>query len=241
MTGATGNIYTGLHEFEDMAFIMHLLRAADGFVDVGANVGSYTVLASGVVGANSISMEPVPSTFLHLKDNIHLNAIGGKVSALNVGVGREHGVLKFTAALDTVNHVVAASEEGLETIEVEVKTLDDILEDFEPTLIKIDVEGFETNVIAGARKTLSNPSLLGVVMELNGSGSRYGFDEASLHAVMLDYGFTTFKYDPLTRQLMPNNRQSQNVGNMLYLRNVEQVIERIASAPKFTTNNGWEI
>lgn len=78
-------------------------------------------------------------------------------------------------------------------------------------------------------------------MELNGSGSRYGCDEASLHAVMLDCGFTTFKYDPLTRQLIPNNRQSENAGNMLYLRNVEQVIERIASAPKFTANNGWEI
>lgn len=241
MTGATGNIYTGLHEFEDMAFIMHLLRARDGFVDVGANVGSYTVLASGAVGANTISIEPVPSTFLHLLDNINLNAISGKVSALNVGVGSEQGVLKFTAVLDTVNHVVATSEESAETIEVEVKTLDDILEGFEPTLIKIDVEGFETNVIAGARKTLSNPSLLSVIMELNGSGSRYGFDEESLHTVMLDYGFTTFKYDPLKRHLIPSNWQSQNVGNMLYIRNTDQVIERITSAPKFTTNNGWEI
>ncbi|WP_017364163.1 hypothetical protein, partial [Methylococcus capsulatus] len=47
MTGATGNLYVGLHEFEDMAFLLHYLRPEDLFVDVGANVGSYTVLAGG--------------------------------------------------------------------------------------------------------------------------------------------------------------------------------------------------
>ena len=53
MTGATGNIYCGLHEFTDMAFVLHLLRPDDLFVDVGANIGSYTVLASSVCEARS--------------------------------------------------------------------------------------------------------------------------------------------------------------------------------------------
>src|SRR5688572_4540737 len=44
MTGATGNIYVGLHEFHEMSFILHLLRQDDLFADAGANVGSYTVL-----------------------------------------------------------------------------------------------------------------------------------------------------------------------------------------------------
>src|SRR6478609_823915 len=52
MTGATGNIYCGLHEFADMAFVLHALRPGDLFVDVGANIGSYTVLASAVCDAS---------------------------------------------------------------------------------------------------------------------------------------------------------------------------------------------
>ena len=40
MTGATGNIYCGLHEFSDMAFLLHLLRPDDLFVDIGANIGA---------------------------------------------------------------------------------------------------------------------------------------------------------------------------------------------------------
>src|SRR5476651_2134868 len=63
LTGITGNIYTGLHEFNDMAFLLHFLRPGDCFFDIGANVGSYTLLASGVCKATSIAVEPVNSTF----------------------------------------------------------------------------------------------------------------------------------------------------------------------------------
>src|ERR1700738_1077325 len=47
MTGATGNWYCGLHEVEEMAFMLHFLRPEDLFVDVGATVGSYTGKAAG--------------------------------------------------------------------------------------------------------------------------------------------------------------------------------------------------
>ena len=75
MTGATGNYYCGLHDFEDMVFLMHFLRKEDLFIDVGANIGSYTILSSGHVGANTISVEPVPSTFKNLMNNIAINHI----------------------------------------------------------------------------------------------------------------------------------------------------------------------
>src|SRR5579863_4327451 len=75
MTGATGNIYCGLHEFEDMAFLLHFLRPDDLFVDIGANIGSYTILASGVRRARTIAFEPDPVTFAALSRNIALNAL----------------------------------------------------------------------------------------------------------------------------------------------------------------------
>ena len=73
LTGVTGNIYTGLHEFNDMGFLLHFLRADDIFFDIGANVGSYTLLASGVIKATTTAIEPIPSTFKMLSDNIALN------------------------------------------------------------------------------------------------------------------------------------------------------------------------
>ena len=59
MAGATGNIYTGLLEFEDMAFLLHTLRSGDTFADIGANVGAYTILAAKNAGASVVSFDPV--------------------------------------------------------------------------------------------------------------------------------------------------------------------------------------
>ena len=69
MTGATGNIYTGLLEFDDMAFVLHALRPDDLFADIGANIGVYSVLAAKNAGASVIAVEPIPSTSVHLKNN----------------------------------------------------------------------------------------------------------------------------------------------------------------------------
>ena len=86
-TGATGNYYNGLHEFNDMMFILHFLRIDEIFYDIGANIGVYTILASAEIGAKTYSIEPIPDTFNNLASNIIINNIQEKVYQLNVGVG----------------------------------------------------------------------------------------------------------------------------------------------------------
>lgn len=233
MTGATGNVYTGLHEFEDMAFVLHCLRKGDLFVDIGANIGSYTVLAGGAVGAQCISIEPIHSTFKNLLDNIHLNHFEEVTQPLNIGVGDADGVLRFTTSCDTVNHVLADGDSMADSIEVPVRKLDDLLQGQKPVLIKIDVEGFETNVVKGANEILARSSLLGVIMELNGSGNRYGFDEQALHQRMLQYGFETYLYHPLPRELESLGGKNHASGNTLYLRNVEEVSKRLKHGSQY--------
>lgn len=233
MTGATGNVYTGLHEFEDMAFVLNCLRKGDLFVDVGANIGSYTVLAGGAVGARCISIEPIQSTFNNLVDNIYLNHLKEVAQPLNIGVGDADGILRFTTSCDTVNHVLADGDSMADSVEVPVRKLDDLLQGQEPVLIKIDVEGFETNVVRGANDILARSSLLGVIMELNGSGIRYGFDEQALHQRMLQYGFETYRYHPLPRELESLEGKKHAYGNTLYLRNVEKVRKRLEHSSQY--------
>src|SRR5262245_22540376 len=78
MTGATGNVYCGLHEYRDMSFVLHALTADDLFVDVGANVGTYTILAAGAAGSSVVSLEPHPRAYAHLLANIRFNDLGDK-------------------------------------------------------------------------------------------------------------------------------------------------------------------
>jgi len=235
--GATLNVYCGLHEFEDMAFTLHLLRKGDLFVDVGANIGSYSVLAGGAVGANCLSVEPILRTFHMLEENIHLNRLSGHVHALNIGIGKEAGRLKMTAGLDAMNHVLSDSEKDVGAIEVSVVPLDDLLEGHEPILIKIDVEGFESNVIAGAGTVFSRPSLLAVIIELDGSGQRYGFDEGLIHQKMLSLGFKTYGYSPFDRQLISLEEKKNRPGNTIYVRDVDKVLSRLGKAKQYWIAN----
>ena len=232
MTGATGNVYCGLHEFEDMAFVLHALRAEDVFVDVGANVGSYTVLASGAVGARSISFEPAPRAYRGLLDNLRLNDLLPRVEARNEALASAPGEVEFTADFDTGNHVVAGPQRGVGTVRVPVTTLDIALAQHCPALLKIDVEGYETSVVDGADRTLRSPSLSAVLMELNGSGARYGFDDRRLHERILRYGFMPAQYDPERRELRAREWRGSSEGNLLYVRNVDSLRERVAAAPR---------
>ena len=96
MTGASGNWYSGLHEHADMAFTLHLLREGDFFADVGANIGSYTLLAAGAAGADAAAFEPIPQTFESLQRNIAFNRLANRVTCHNVGVGSSDKPMSFT-------------------------------------------------------------------------------------------------------------------------------------------------
>lgn len=227
MTGATGNLYCGLHEFNDMTFLLHFLRKEDYFLDIGANVGTYSLLASGHVGAKSIAFEPVPQTFATLKANIALNRLESKVNAKNSAIGAEQGKIKFTQGLDTMNHIATSTDQNV--VEVEVNTLDAImLENKMPTLIKIDVEGFETAVIQGSKQTLADNKLKAIIIELNGSGKRYGYDESKIHQELLDLGFKPYQYLPFKRELV--ELQAWGKANTIYVRDLEQVLNRLQKA-----------
>jgi FkbM family methyltransferase len=234
LTGATGNLYCGLMEYNEMAFLLHFLRPNDLFVDVGANIGAYTILASSEIKANTISIEPLESTYLKLIDNILINKIQENVRAFNIGLGSKIGKLYFTKSLDTINHVTL--KEDIDTAVVKIDTLDSLLKNEQcPVLIKIDVEGYETEVINGAEKTLANKLLKAIIIELNGSGSRYGFNDNDIHLKLIKYGFKPYIYNPKSRKI--EEQEAFGTHNTLYLRDIDIIQEKIESAKKIKVGN----
>jgi FkbM family methyltransferase len=231
MHGATGNVYVGLMEYEDMAFVLHLLRKDVAFLDVGANVGVYSILAAGR-GANVLAIEPVPGTYEQLLDNIHLNRFHDRIDARNMGVGSEPGALQFSTQTGPTNHVLAPGEAGDHAVTVTVDALDTIAAGWAPTMIKIDVEGFEANVIRGAAGLLAQTSLQAVLIELNGLGARYGFSDTDIHAQLLKHGFSPAHYDPVARQLHALE-DHRTTGNTLYVRPSIDLDQRLRQAQPF--------
>ncbi len=230
LTSATAQYYMGLSEFEEMSFVLHFLQDDDLFVDVGANVGCFTLLASGVKRAKTIAIEPIPQNFKNLRNNLIINSLEDKVEALNIGLGDKKGFLNFTQNVSQNNHV--ANENDFDTISVEVNTLDTILKGKQPILLKIDVEGFEKAVIDGSIQTLKQTSLEVIIIELVGLGERYGFNELDIQTILSEHGFSKYEYNPFKRELIV----TKNLGhhNTIYIRNISFVKKRVLEAPTFT-------
>ena len=230
MKGAAHFIYPGLCEFEEMGFLLHFLRPADLFVDIGANIGAYTVLAGGAVGSRVVCFEPAPVTFRSLVFNLQLNGLGDRAAAHNLALGKAEGELKFTEGLGTENRVQLSGSDT-KTVTVKVSSLDRILGDSQPALLKIDVEGFETEVMRGARATLAKDSFQAMIIEKNGGGTQYGFDEAALHQEIRKFGFQPCAYSPLDRTL--RHAPDDSEGNLIYVKNFEAAVRRLKEAPPF--------
>ncbi len=229
--GLTANIYTGFMEYEDMLFLLHALQPNETFVDVGANVGSYSILASKVVKVKSISFEPLPETVERLKDQIQINRINDSVSIINKGVGDKRGSLFFTNNRDTTNKVCLTGDTENST-KIEVTTLDDELEKNEKYFFKIDVEGFEYNVIEGGKNVLASPNTSALIIELNGSGDEFGHSNDEIHKKLISFDFKPVSYEPLSRTLTIMNGFNRNGGNTIYVKDVDLTIARCKAAPK---------
>lgn len=236
--GLTSNIYTGLQEFPDMGFLLHVLRPDDLFVDIGANAGSYTILA-GTCGARGVAFEPVPNTYKYLWENIRLNNLDDKVRAINKAVGECQGNVMFTRDFDTTNHQLAADEICDQVVCVEVVTLDDFLSKESPSFIKLDVEGYELPALLGATAILKKSSLHSLIIETNGSGQRYGYSDLEILDLMFDNGFRSYLYDPIGRRLLDLGRKINSTGNTLFVRDESLIRERIECAPKVLVNGCW--
>jgi FkbM family methyltransferase len=234
MHGATGCVYVGLPEFNDMSFLLHFLKKDDFFMDIGANVGVYSLLASGHNQCNAISIEPIPQTFQNLKNNIEINKLSSRVNCLNIGLSKQEEELYFTNDGDTVNHVVNKKSKNTTTVKV------DMLDNIFPTgiasniLLKIDVEGFEYNVLKGGENTLKNKNVKAIIIELNGCSERYGLNDGMVDELLVQNGFKKYDYNPFKRSLTVLEKFHVEE-NTLYLRESDMaaISKQLQSANPF--------
>jgi FkbM family methyltransferase len=225
MYGATQNVYCGLNDFEDMSFLLHYLREDDVFLDVGANVGTYTVLASAAARARTYAFEPSPAAIQSLRGNIELNRIADRVSVEPYAIGRASGrVSMSTGGPSAMHHIGTRGSSS----PIEMRTIDSY--HLNPSIMKIDVEGYEAEVLAGAIETAARPELVAIITENNDDSVKYGDGIQSISSFMSRHGFTAVTYDPWRRNIAAKHKQSDNT---LYLRDIEKVQRRVTQAEPF--------
>jgi len=153
----------GYEEHEPLvsSIIIKSLREGDVFIDIGAYIGYYSLLAREVVGVSGkvIAFEPHPENYKKLVRNIHLNAYTNIVPE-NIAISDKRERLKLFLGINPSTHsIIERSPNNVssdEFFEVEAISLDEYLDgrNIVPNVIKMDVEGAELKILSGMKKTI---------------------------------------------------------------------------------------
>lgn len=238
----SANVYFGLSDFEEMGFLLHCARPGDVFVDVGANLGGWTILASGAIGCKTIAVEPVKDTFSRLLQQIESNQLATTVLACNIGIAEIEGELDFTTELGTTNHVTRGGEIG-RVDAATVTRLDNLnIESGRSVHLKIDTEGYEMKVLLSGEKLLTSGAVRTVIVETNEYGMAYGYSDEDIHSFLRGLGFVRIKYNPLDRQVMGSDFLRRSFSdNSIYVSELVEARELVRQSRSFKVHTAGGI
>jgi FkbM family methyltransferase len=152
--------WDGSYELEVQRVLQERLKPGSVLYDVGANIGFYSLLAARL-GAQVFAFEPDVPNAESLERHVRLNSLGAKIEVIRAAVFSTSGFVALEPA-DSARghgnaHVGTNTEHSNPMIQVPCTTLDDFArEHIVPDTIKIDVEGAESNVLAGAEKLFTH-------------------------------------------------------------------------------------
>jgi FkbM family methyltransferase len=235
-------IYCGGFEEEERQFLKAFLRPDDIFVDVGANTGLFTLLAARYVGSTGrvYAFEPCRETHNRLLENVALNrfsnvrchqsALSDSDKPLLMQVSLDGFDAWNSAATPTAGTSFSSETSG-------ATTWDDFAETHHlvgrVTMMKIDVEGWESRVLAGGSRSLSRkdaPVLQVEFTEQNAQGA--GSSCVDLYRTLETLGFHMFVYDAPSRRLVPDPpRQSYPYLNLIATKNPQEVNAKLRRRP----------
>jgi len=224
-----------LYESETSNFIGSILQPGDTFIDIGAHVGYFSMLASALVGPTGAvyCFEPELRNYTHLLDHIDLNK-ASNVRPLHMAVGAAPATAEFFVNADNDGgHALwevgrhpfnERTRQAPVSRKVFVTSLDHLFENRDMRslkAIKIDAEGAEFAILVGAREIMRQACIPFVVAEINRFGlESMGASERHVREFMSDLGYETYLFQPgraFLQRLQPDETPETNyVFNVLF-------------------------
>jgi len=161
-SAASKVLYSNPPDWAEMHAWRRLLKPGDLFIDVGSNVGSYALWVA-EMGVDVIAVEPDPEAVQRLRRNVALNPY--QIEILEIALAERPGQMLLTSGNDCTNHLIL--ESGPVGTKVKVDTLDRVVGDRRVGGVKIDVEGAERLVLAGAARALAERRVSVLQLEWN--------------------------------------------------------------------------
>src|SRR5258708_18504275 len=200
----TGCFWPAVDRYESdvRAALFHFLREGSVFIDCGANVGYFSVLAHGIVGSSGrvIAIEANPLTFRLLQRNLQRN---GLKEAINCAVASSSG--EITLYMPATGDIYSSLRTGglvvgnnIQSFKVTGKTLDEIVRTLNLRnidLIKIDVEGAEIEVLRSAAEVVAKYRPAIICEYGTNTWPAFGASKSDLDSLMRQYGYVIGRFD----------------------------------------------
>lgn len=229
------NIFFEDYERDEITFLKKYLRPGSTFIDIGANIGLFSLYTSKIIGKDGrvISVEPSSKTFETLRENIQINKMEN-VSLFKNGISDKADRLLLKVSKDgydawnTFGQLNAGQDQVTE--EVSVITLQELLHSqkistHQIDLIKVDVEGWEVPVLEGCKEIFSSENNVVWMMEFNDNNAQAaGFSCKRQYELFTQMGYSLFTYNSEKNMLdeMPMLDHFSYI-NLIATKNPEQV------------------
>lgn len=200
--------FSGLPDFREMMFTLQYLRPGDHYIDAGANIGLYTLLALSIIGPRGYvhAFEPNPESADHLQEVLSINQIEN-VSVHKIGLSDTAEEVGFNLTQDSCTaHIEVVGSVSTSDVRIRLARLDEHLPNGRYAMAKLDIEGYEPFAIQGASRWLKfgNPPVLQI--EMAGYSKRFGISTSEFIGELDSIGYFTAVYEPETGTLNPTNR-----------------------------------
>ena len=219
-----------------VALVDQLLKPGDCFVDVGANVGIYSLIAGRRVGPDGsvIAIEPSPSTMRALRMTVAINGISSLTQTHECALGSADGTATLHCeATSGHSSLVGPTESTRSTVEVPVKNGDSLFGTIRPALIKIDVEGWEPDVVKGLEKLIKRSRKLCLIVEFSPDHiRRRGIEPTEWFEAIRALGFDCWQIsdqDITLRSLTTIDGVQSGGANLLFCRSLPAELKPMAN------------
>lgn len=209
--------YFGVSEPELFAFYEDFLKPDMTVVDAGANIGLHTLFFAKRVGPEGrvYAFEPGQSAFGRLQSHVEINQLAN-VRCFHCALGASEGVVSITENCqdNSRNFVVETSSGTAGAKSVSLRSLDQVLEEegvARVDFLKIDVEGFEPQVLEGASNYLRQQSIRVLQLELDDSNlARSGYSAGQVSGMLHGLGYRCAEWSYQSKSFRPANKASFN-------------------------------
>lgn len=204
-------IRDGIWEPTLTATIRAKLQPGQTFIDVGANVGYYTIIASKIVGDSGrvVAFEPEPENFAILQHNVEANGCKNVVLVQKALADKPGSLTLMLSSKNKGAHSLFHTQEiddHPDTVQVDTVRLDDWLREHQvrPDLVKIDTEGAEGIIVEGMSETLRNNGRLQLVLEFSPSRlDDSGYGASRLLNKLQSAGMAAYEVEESEARLVP--------------------------------------